>query len=242
MALIEIKNVTKRYHKGNETITPLDGVSLNIEQGEFISLMGASGTGKSTLLNLIASIDTPDNGSIVIDGTDITRLSRTRQANWRAANMGYIFQTHNLVPVLTAYENIEMPLLLLPMSAVERRNRIEVALKAVDLIDRADHYPRQMSGGQEQRVGIARAIVAHPKVVVADEPTGDLDSDTSDQILGLLKRLNEQLHVTLLMVTHDTDAAAIADKQFHLDHGKLIQTGGMAFEPPVLSESQESAG
>ena len=242
MALIEIKNVTKRYHKGNETITPLDGVSLNIEQGEFISLMGASGTGKSTLLNLIASIDTPDNGSIVIDGTDITRLSRTRQANWRAANMGYIFQTHNLVPVLTAYENIEMPLLLLPMSAGERRNRIEVALKAVDLIDRADHYPRQMSGGQEQRVGIARAIVAHPKVVVADEPTGDLDSDTSDQILGLLKRLNEQLHVTLLMVTHDTDAAAIADKQFHLDHGKLIQTGGMAFEPPVLSESQEPAG
>lgn len=242
MALIEIKNVSKRYHKGDETITPLDAVSLNIEQGEFISLMGASGTGKSTLLNLIASIDKPDAGSIVIDGTDITRLSRTRQANWRAANMGYIFQTHNLVPVLTAYENIEMPLLLLPMSSSERRNRIEVALKAVDLIDRADHYPRQMSGGQEQRVGIARAIVAHPKVVVADEPTGDLDPGTSDQILGLLKRLNEQLNVTLLMVTHDADAAEIADKQFNLDHGKLVQTGGMAFEPTVISESQETAG
>ena len=224
MALIEIKNVTKRYHKGDETITPLDAVSLNIEQGEFISLMGASGTGKSTLLNLVASIDKPDSGSIVIDGIDITRLSRTRLANWRATNMGYIFQTHNLVPVLTAYENIELPLMLLPMSRSERRKRVEIAMKAVDLLDRADHYPRQLSGGQEQRVGIARAIVAHPKVVVADEPTGDLDSDTSDQILNLLKRLKEQLNVTLLMVTHDADAAEIADKQFRLDYGKLIET------------------
>ena len=242
MALIEIKNVTKKFHKGDETITPLDAVSLNIEQGEFISLMGASGTGKSTLLNQIATIDKPDSGSIVIDGTDITRLSRTKLANWRAANMGYIFQTHNLVPVLTAYENIELPLLLLPMSSSERRKRIEVALKAVDLLDRADHYPRQMSGGQEQRVGIARAIVAHPKVVVADEPTGDLDPTTSGQILDLLKRLNEQLNVTLLMVTHDADAAEIADKQFSLDHGKLVQTGGTAFEPAVISEAQETAG
>jgi len=242
MALIEIKNVTKRYHKGDETITPLDAVSLDVEQGEFVSLMGASGTGKSTLLNLIASIDKPDNGSIVIDGTEITRLSRTKLANWRAANMGYIFQTHNLVPVLTAYENIEMPLLLLPMSRSERRKRVEIALKAVDLLDRADHYPRQLSGGQEQRVGVARAIVAHPKVVVADEPTGDLDPDTSDQILGLLKRLNEQLNVTLLMVTHDADAAGVADKQFHLDRGKLVQTGGAGFEPAVFPEIQDSAG
>ncbi len=242
MSLIEIKNVTKRYHKGDETITPLDAVSLNIEQGEFISLMGASGTGKSTLLNLIASIDKPDSGSIVIDGTDITRLSRTKLARWRAANMGYIFQTHNLVPVLTAYENIELPLLLLPMSSAERRKRIEVALKAVDLIDRADHYPRQMSGGQEQRVGIARAIVAHPKVVVADEPTGDLDTDTSDQILELLKSLNEQLNVTLLMVTHDAEAAKVAHKQFRLDHGKLLQVGGTSFEPNVVPQTHESAG
>ena len=225
MALIEIKNVTKRYHKGDETITPLDAVSLNIEQGEFISLMGASGTGKSTLLNLIASIDKPDSGSIVIDGTDITRLSRTKLANWRAANMGYIFQTHNLVPVLTAYENIELPLLLLPMSRSERRKRVEIALQAVDLLDRAEHYPRQLSGGQEQRVGVARAIVAHPKVVVADEPTGDLDPDTSEQILKLLKRLNEQLNVTLLMVTHDPDAAEIAGRQFRLDRGKLREEG-----------------
>jgi putative ABC transport system ATP-binding protein len=224
MPLIEIKNVTKQYHKGDETITPLDAVSLDIDEGEFISLMGSSGTGKSTLLNLIASIDMPDSGSIVVDGTEINQLSRTQLANWRAANMGYIFQTHNLVPVLTAYENIELPLLLLPMSSGERRKRIEVALRAVDLLDRADHYPRQMSGGQEQRVGIARAIVAHPKVVVADEPTGDLDPDTSAQILDLLRRLNEQLGVTLLMVTHDADAAEIADKQFRLDRGKLIET------------------
>ena len=241
MSLIEIKNVTKRYHKGDETITPLDAVSLNIEQGEFISLMGASGTGKSTLLNLIASIDKPDSGSIVINGTDITRLTRTKQAKWRAANMGYIFQTHNLVPVLTAYENIELPLLLLPMSRSERRKRVKIAIQAVDLLDRADHYPRQMSGDQEQRVGIARAIVAHPKVVVADEPTGDLDSDTSDQILDLLKRLNEQLNVTILMVTHDADSAQIADKQFRLDHGNLVQTGGNTFTPNVISEVQRSA-
>jgi putative ABC transport system ATP-binding protein len=221
MALIEIKDVTKRYHKGDETITPLDGVSLNIERGEFISLMGASGTGKSTLLNLVASIDRPDSGSIFVDGTDITRLSRTKLAHWRAANMGYIFQTHNLVPVLTAYENIELPLLLLPMSRSERRKRVQIALDAVDLLDRADHYPRQLSGGQEQRVGVARAIVTHPTVVVADEPTGDLDPDTSEQILNLLGRLNEQLNVTLLMVTHDTEAAKIAGRQFRLDHGKL---------------------
>ena len=226
MALIEIRNVTKSFHKGNETITPLDGVSLDIEQGEFISLMGASGTGKSTLLNLVASIDRPDEGGITIDGVEITRLSRTRLAAWRAANMGYIFQTHNLIPVLTAYENVEMPLLLLPMGAAERRKRVDIALRAVDLVDRADHYPRQLSGGQEQRVGIARAIVAHPKVVVADEPTGDLDPHTSDQILKLLRQLNKQLNVTLLMVTHDAEAADIADRQFRLDLGKLVQTGG----------------
>ena len=242
MALIELKDVTKQYHKGNETITPLDAVSFNMEQGEFISLMGASGTGKSTLLNLIASIDKPDSGSIVVDGTEITRLSRTRLAHWRATTLGYIFQTHNLVPVLTAYENIELPLLLLPMARSERRKRIEIALRAVNLLDRADHYPRQMSGGQEQRVGIARAIVAHPKVVVADEPTGDLDSETSGQILNLLKRLNEQLNVTLLMVTHDTGAAEVADRQFRLDYGKLVQTGGNGFKPAAVSRTQETTG
>jgi putative ABC transport system ATP-binding protein len=242
MALVEVRNVTKHYHKGGETITPLDGVSLDVDEGEFISLMGASGTGKSTLLNLIASIDKPDSGSIVVDGVDITRLSRTRLAHWRAANMGYIFQTHNLIPVLTAFENIELPLLLLPMSGRERRKRVEVALAAVDLLDRAEHYPRQLSGGQEQRVGVARAIVAHPKVVVADEPTGDLDDDTSEQILRLLKQLNEQLKITMLMVTHDRDAAEIARRCFKLDHGKLIQTGGEGFRPAVFSVPRESAG
>ncbi|HBV64388.1 MAG TPA: ABC transporter ATP-binding protein [Rhodopirellula sp.] len=240
MPLIEIDNVTKQYHKGDETITPLREVTLDIEQGEFLSLMGASGTGKSTLLNLIASIDKPDSGRIFVDGTEITQLSRTKLAKWRAANLGYIFQTHNLVPVLTAYENIELPLLLLPINRSERRKRIEIALKAVDLLDRADHYPRQMSGGQEQRVGIARAIVAHPKVVVADEPTGDLDPESSSQILGLLKRLKEQLNVTLLMVTHDAAAAEIADKQFRLDYGKLVQTGGNGTHPETKIPAQDT--
>ncbi len=223
MSLIEINNITKHYYKGEETITPLDGVTFEIEAGEFVALMGASGTGKSTLLNLIASIDQPDAGTITVDGVDITTLSRTQLANWRAANMGYIFQTHNLVPVLTAYENIELPLLLLPLSRSDRRRRVEIALEAVQLNDRAEHYPRQLSGGQEQRVGIARAIVAHPKVVVADEPTGDLDPDASAQIVELLKQLNMQLGVTLLMVTHDDQVAAVAGKQFFLKHGKLVQ-------------------
>ena len=223
MALVELRNVTKRYHKGGETITPLSGVCLDVCEGEFVSLMGASGTGKSTLLNLIAGIDRPDSGSIVLGGKDITRLSRSRLAAWRAENIGYIFQTHNLIPVLTAYENIELPLLLLPLSRSERRKRVEVALQAVGLLDRAGHYPRQLSSGQEQRVGIGRAIVAHPKVVVADEPTGDLDPDTSQHTLGLLGRLNRELGVTLLMVTHDLDAAAIAGRQLHLDHGTLVE-------------------
>jgi len=228
MPLVEIRNVTRRYYKGGQTITPLSNVSLDVHEGEFVSLMGASGTGKSTLLNLIATIDRPDEGSITIAGTDVARLSRSRLANWRAANIGYIFQTHNLVPVLTAYENVEMPLLLLPMSRAERRRRVELALSAVDLTDRADHYPRQLSGGQEQRAGIARAIVAHPKIVVADEPTGDLDPETSDQILTLLQRLNRELNVTLLMVTHDLDAAAMACRRLRLEHGKLVEASSSA--------------
>lgn len=223
MALVEIRDVTKRYHKGGETITPLDGVTLDIHQGEFVSLMGASGTGKSTLLNLIAGIDRPDGGTITVARTQITRLSRTRLAGWRAANIGYIFQTHNLVPVLTAYENVELPLLLLSMSRGERQKRVEVALAAVGLVDRADHYPRQLSGGQEQRVGIARAVVTHPTIVVGDEPTGDLDPDTSAQILELLERLNRELGVTLLMVTHDLEAARIAGRRLRLVDGQLVE-------------------
>jgi putative ABC transport system ATP-binding protein len=228
MTLVQLHDVTKRYHQGDETIVPLDGVSLQIERGEFVSLVGASGTGKSTLLNVIASIDRPDSGRVIIDGTEITQMSRSRLAGWRAANIGYIFQTHNLIPVLTAYENIEVPLLLLRMSRSERRRRVELALRAVGLLDRANHYPRQLSGGQEQRVGIARAIVADPKVVVADEPTGDLDPQTSDQVLRLLKQLNRQLGTTLLMVTHDHQAAALASRRLRLDHGQLRPAGSSA--------------
>ena len=220
--LIEIRNLTKSFQKGDETITPLRDVSLDIDDGEFVSLMGPSGTGKSTLLNQIAGIDKPTSGTITINETEITTISRSRLAKWRAANVGYIFQTFNLIPVLTAYENVELPLLLLPFNRAERRRRVQIALEAVELLDRANHYPRQLSGGQEQRVGIARAIVTDPKVVVADEPTGDLDSATSSHILDLLKRLNSELGTTLLMVTHDADAAATAGRQLRLDDGRLI--------------------
>lgn len=228
MALVELKQVSKSFKKGDETITPLDDVDLQISEGEFVSLMGPSGTGKSTLLNLVSGIDRPDAGTILVDGTDLTLLSRSRLADWRAANLGYIFQTHNLIPVLTAYENVELPTLLLKLSSTERRQRVELALEAVGLSDRAEHYPRQLSGGQEQRIGIARAIVAHPKVVVADEPTGSLDMDTSEQIQGLLQRLNRELNITLLMVTHDHETASIATRQLVLDHGKLLDTTAAA--------------
>lgn len=224
MALVELNNVSKSFSKGDETITPLDDVSLQIHEGEFVSLMGPSGTGKSTLLNLVSGIDRPDSGTITVAGTEVTRLSRSKLADWRAANLGYIFQTHNLIPVLTAYENVELPTLLLKLSTSQRRERVELALEAVGLSDRADHYPRQLSGGQEQRVGIARAIVAHPKVVVADEPTGSLDAETSEQIQILLQRLNQELNITLLMVTHDSDAATIASRQLVLDRGKFIES------------------
>lgn len=224
MALVEVHQVTKRFRKGDQEIVPLRDCALDIDQGEYVSLMGASGSGKSTLLNLIAGIDRPTSGSIFVAGTDITRLSRTQLANWRARHVGYIFQMHNLIPVLTAYENIELPLLLLGLSRAERRRRVEVAMQAVSLTDRAEHYPRQLSGGQEQRVGIARAIVANPTIVVADEPTGDLDAETSEQILELLKQLNTQLGMTLLMVTHDAKAAQRASRQIRLEKGILIES------------------
>ena len=222
MALVEIRNLTKSFRKGDEVITPLDDVDLDVEQEDFISMMGPSGTGKSTLLNLVAGIDRPDSGTITVAGTKVTRLSRSQLADWRAAHLGYIFQTHNLIPVLTAYENVELPTLLLPMSASERRKRVELALEAVGLSDRADHYPRQLSGGQEQRVGIARAIVANPTVVVADEPTGSLDAETSEQIQVLLRRLNKELGMTMLMVTHDVNVASIASRQLQLDRGTIV--------------------
>ncbi|WP_182865370.1 ABC transporter ATP-binding protein [Rhodopirellula sp. JC639] len=223
MTLVELRGVSKSFRKGDETITPLDHVDLSIARGEFVSLMGPSGTGKSTLLNLVSGIDRPDDGTIIVGGTEVTALSRSKLADWRAANLGYIFQTHNLIPVLTAYENVELPTLLLKLTSAQRRQRVELALEAVGLSDRADHYPRQLSGGQEQRVGIARAIVAHPQVVVADEPTGSLDAETSEQVQTLLQRLNKELEITLLMVTHDSDVAAIATRQLVLDHGKFLQ-------------------
>lgn len=225
MSLVDVLNVTKEYANGEETIRPLDGVSMSIEEGDYVSLMGASGSGKSTLLNLIAGIDQATSGQITVDGVDITKLSRGKLADWRAAHIGYVFQTHNLIPVLTAYENVELPLLLLPMSAAERRKRVEIALEAVDLTPRASHYPRQMSGGQEQRVGIARAIVANPTVIVADEPTGSLDDETTEQVLDLLGRVNAELGMTLLMVTHDTDAGARARRRIRLERGRLMENG-----------------
>jgi putative ABC transport system ATP-binding protein len=228
MALVEVHDLTKTYYKGGQPITPLADARLAIERGEFVSLMGASGSGKSTLLNLLAGIDRPTAGRIVVEGTDITQLSRTKLAHWRAAHVGYIFQLHNLLPVLTAYENVELPLLLLPLSRSERARRVAIALEAVGLSDRADHYPRQLSGGQEQRVGIARAIVADPTIVVADEPTGDLDAETGEQILELLRQLNRQLGTTLLMVTHDAEAAAIAGRRLRLERGQLIEMNGAA--------------
>jgi putative ABC transport system ATP-binding protein len=237
MALVEIRRLTKQFRKGDEVITPLEEVNLDIERGDFVSLMGASGSGKSTLLNAVAGIDRPTSGEIVINGSDITRLSRGRLADWRAANIGYIFQMHNLIAVLTAYENVELPLLLLPMSAAERRKRVEIALDAVNLRDRANHYPRQLSGGQEQRVGIARAIVANPAIIVGDEPTGDLDADTAEQILDLVQRLNSELGMTLLLVTHDPRVAALAPRQLRLERGKLIEKACEA--ALVGAESQE---
>lgn len=236
MPLVEIRNLTKRYRTGDEVITPVDDVCLDIEQGDFISLMGPSGTGKSTLLNLMAGIDTPDRGTVTIGGTEVTSLSRGESADWRAAHLGYIFQTHNLIPVLTTYENIELPTLLLPLSTKERRKRVQIALESVALTDRAGHYPRQLSGGQEQRVGIARAIVAGPTVVVADEPTGSLDAETSEQIQELLQRLNDELGITLVMVTHDEQAAAIAKSRLRMDRGRITPV-----PEPSTSRRVESA-
>jgi putative ABC transport system ATP-binding protein len=236
MSLVEVIDVTREFVSGDETIRPLNEVHLTVEEGDFVSLMGASGSGKSTLLNLVAGIDAVDSGAILVGGTDITKLSRGQLADWRAANVGYVFQTHNLIPVLTAYENVELPLLLLSMSTADRRKRVDVALAAVDLTNRAGHYPRQMSGGQEQRVGIARAIVANPTVVVADEPTGSLDADTTEQILTLLQRVNKELGMTLLMVTHDVDAAMRATRQVQLERGKLVENGR-----PILPRALRTA-
>jgi putative ABC transport system ATP-binding protein len=222
MALVEIENLSKVYRKGTQEVPVLRDLNLSVAAGEFLALMGPSGSGKTTLLNLIAGIDRPTAGVIRVGGQDLSGLSRNKLAAWRASHVGYIFQLYNLIPVLTAFENVELPLLLLPLSRAERRKRVEVALGAVGLLDRYDHYPRQLSGGQEQRVAIARAIVADPTILVADEPTGDLDAETAGATLNLLTRLNEEMGKTLVMVTHDPRAASAARRLVRLEKGRLV--------------------
>jgi len=223
MALIEIRNLTKRYQTEAELISVLEDVDLDIEAGEYLSLMGPSGSGKSTLLNLLAGLDKPDAGTITIDGSEITSLKTNQLADWRASHVGFVFQFYNLLPVLTAYQNVELPLLLTNLSKGERRERVEVALNVVSLSDRMGHYPRQLSGGQEQRVGIARAIVSDPAMILADEPTGDLDAASAEEIMNLIERLNSEFKKTVLMVTHDRQAAERAHRMMYLEKGVLHQ-------------------
>jgi putative ABC transport system ATP-binding protein len=219
--LIRIEHVEKVYHRDAIEIPVLLDIQLDIPEGEYVALMGPSGSGKTTLLNLMAGIDQPTSGRIVIGGRDIATMGQTELARWRSRTIGFIFQLYNLLPVLTAYENVELPLLLTPLKKAERRKHVNAALGIVGLADRMDHYPRQLSGGQEQRVAIARAIISDPKILVADEPTGDLDAKSGDEILELLRRLNEEFGKTVVMVTHDPKAAARAHRMVHLDKGVL---------------------
>jgi len=219
---VRLESVTKTYRKGSEEIRPLDGVDLVVEEGEFVSLMGPSGSGKTTLLNLVAGIDRPTSGRVFVGEDEVGGMSESALAKWRTRSVGYVFQLYNLIPVLTAWENVELPLLLLPLSKKERRNHVETALSAVGLLDRKSHYPRQLSGGQEQRVAIARAVVVDPRVIVADEPTGDLDRVSGGEILELLAALQKQFGKTLLMVTHDPKAAAFAGRVVNLDNGRIV--------------------
>ena len=218
---IQLRSVTKTYSRGDETVRVLDGLDLDMQGGTFYALMGPSGSGKTTLLNLVGGLDHADGGTVEVGGVDLGALSGSDLAQWRAENVGFVFQGFNLLPVLSARENVELPLLLAPLSRAQRRAQAERALELVGLADRMDHKPRELSGGQEQRVAIARAIATDPKVLLADEPTGDLDRTTADAVLGLLRRLNEELHKTILMVTHDPQAAGYADQVVHLDKGRL---------------------
>jgi putative ABC transport system ATP-binding protein len=219
--IVEIRNLFKSYRRGDQILPVLNDIDLDIDEGEFLALMGPSGSGKTTLLNLIAGIDRADSGVIQVGGIDITSLSETDLAQWRASNVGFIFQFYNLIPVLTAFENVELPLLLTSLSKRERREHVEVALNLVNLQDRMDHYPGQLSGGQQQRVAIARAVVTDPTILVADEPTGDLDRISAEEILGLMERLVYELGKTIIMVTHDPRAASKAHIMKHLDKGVL---------------------
>ena len=219
--LVDVRDVVKTYHRDAQELTVLNGISLQVPEGDFVALMGPSGSGKTTLLNLIAGIDRPTSGQVNVAGTDVAQLSESDLAKWRSRNVGFIFQFYNLIPVLTAVENVELPLLLTRLNKRERRDRALTALKVVGLADRSSHYPRQLSGGQEQRVAIARAIVADPKVLVADEPTGDLDAKSAEEILALMETLNRDFKKTIVMVTHDPRAAQRAHVQHHLEKGVL---------------------
>jgi len=219
--LIQIEHLEKVYRRDAIEIPVLKGIHMKVPEGEFLALMGPSGSGKTTLLNLIAGIDQPTRGRILVGGTDISTISQTELARWRSKTIGFIFQLYNLIPVLTAFENVELPLLLTRLKRSDRRKHVETALSIVGLSDRMDHYPRQLSGGQEQRVAIARAIVSDPTILVADEPTGDLDAKSAEEILILLKRLNEEFRKTIVMVTHDPKAAGRAHRMVHLDKGVL---------------------
>ena len=221
--IIEVQNVYKSYWRDSFETSVLHNISLEIKEGEFIALMGPSGSGKTTLLNLISGIDKPTKGVININGTDIVKLGESALAKWRANNIGFVFQFYNLIPVLTAFENVELPLLLTKLSKDERRRHVETALNIVGLGDRVEHYPKQLSGGQEQRVAIARAIVTDPMILVADEPTGDLDKNSADEILTLMERLNKEFNKTIVMVTHDPHAASKAHVIRHLEKGDLIK-------------------
>jgi putative ABC transport system ATP-binding protein len=220
-AMIRVRQLTKRYQRGGETLTVLDRLDLEMDEGRFYALMGPSGSGKTTLLNLIGGLDTPDSGALVVAGEDLAQLDGGGLAHWRAANVGFVFQGFNLIPVLSALENVELPLKLTPLSGKDRRKHAEHALELVGLADRMHHRPKQLSGGQEQRVAIARAIATDPKVILADEPTGDLDRKSAEQVLGLLVRLNAEFKKTILMVTHDPHAADHAQSIVHLDKGQL---------------------
>ena len=221
--MIQCRGVSKSYRKGSTLVTPLEALDLDVPKGEFLALMGPSGSGKTTLLNLLSGIDSPTEGSLVIAGAEISRLSRRDLTKWRANHVGYIFQLYHLVPVLTAFENVELPLLLSPMSKKERHERVGTALSLVGLGDRIHHTPSELSGGQEQRVAIARAMVADPPLLVADEPTGDLDRESATRILDLLRQLAAEFGKTIVMVTHDAKAAAAADRILHLEKGQLLE-------------------
>jgi len=233
--VVAVRDLYKEFHRDEITIPVLSGLNLDIAAGEFLSLMGPSGSGKSTLLNLIAGLDKPTSGTVLVVGEDLARLSEGSLATWRSRHVGFIFQLYNLIPVLTAYENVELPLTLTNLSRRERDEHVKAAMEVVNLSDRMDHFPRQLSGGQEQRVSIARAIATDPTLLVADEPTGDLDAKSAGEILDLMERLNSEFNKTIIMVTHDPHAAERARRQLHLEKGVLVN------QPALVPVSERSA-